>query len=53
MWPQSGCRQGYAEGEVGDGVLKEVLASKKIAGFGERGGMRRRGESSRTEKGDE
>ena len=53
MWPQSGYRQGYAKGEVGDGVLKGVLASKKIAGFGERGGMRRRNKSNRTKKEDE
>ena len=53
MWPQFGCRQGYAEGEVGDGVLKGGLASKTIAEFGKRGGMKTRSKSSRTEKGDE
>lgn len=53
MWPQPGCRQGYAEGEVGEGVLKGELASKKIAGFGERDGMKRRSNSGRAEKGDE
>lgn len=50
MWPQPGCRQGYAEGEVGEGVLKGGSASKKIAGFGERNGTRRRSKSSPTEK---
>ena len=53
MWPQLGCRQGYAEGEVGEGVLKGGSASKKIAGIGKRDGLRSRTNFSRTEQGDE
>lgn len=50
MWPQPGYRHGYSEGELGEGVLKGGLASKKMAGFDDRHGMTRRTDSGRTGK---
>lgn len=41
MWPQLGCRQGYSEGEDGEGVLSSTLANRKTAGLGGKRGMRR------------
>ena len=42
MWPQLGYRQGYSEGEDGEGVLSGTLASKMTAGHGERPRIRRK-----------
>ncbi len=36
MWPQLGYRQGYSEGEDGEGVLSSTLVSKMTAGHSER-----------------
>ena len=41
MWPQLGYKQGYSEGEDGEGMLNRTLAKKRIAGFSERCGMSR------------
>lgn len=34
MWWQLGCRQGYSDGEGGEGVLNGTLADLKIVRFG-------------------
>lgn len=34
MWPQLAYRQGYSEGDDGDGVLNKMLANTKTAGVG-------------------
>ena len=39
MWPQLGCRQGYSDGEVGEGVLNGTSARVELARFGKRRGM--------------